>query len=148
MIMTATLNWVALISDLNRTRERRGMTWAAVAAAAGVPSATVWRLAKGETITAGALLGVLAWAGLTDLRRYVTAGTVQRPEVCVSLPGDAAPEYTTTLTMPAALRDAIDVRAAERAKLVWRNRPNRQETMRVMLAYALEQMPAGWGLAE
>ena len=147
--MTATLDWVKLLSDLDMVRRRRGMTWAAVSAAADVPSATVWRLAKGESVTAGALLGVMAWAGLADVRPYVRAGQVRRPEVSAPLPGDEDPAgWTTTLTMPRSLKSGIDTMAAARAQLTWSPKPNREGTMRAMLAYALEHMSPGWQVQE
>lgn len=39
---------------------------------------------------------------------------------------------------------AIDARAAARAKAEGKDKPNRSDEIRVMLAYAQEHMPARW----
>jgi hypothetical protein len=140
--MTGALDWAALYADLDRARGRRGMTWAAVADAAGVPGPTVWRLARGEIIQAGALLPVIAWAGL-NVRDYVRRGEATRPEPA-PLPSVRVPQLTITVTLDEAMTRAIDARAQRRAQQGFRRRMSRSAMMRLLLGYGLEHMPVAW----
>jgi len=147
--MNATLDWPALCADLDRARARRGMSWAAVSAAAGVPSATVWRLARGEVIAASVLLPLMAWAQLDDVRAYVRrGGPARRPLPASVWDKPRGPSLTITLTLDAALVTAIETRARVRAQLAWQERPSRSAIMRELLIYGLRYMPAGWQLSE
>ena len=70
--MTASLDWARIVADLDMVRFQRGLTWVQMADRAGVEDYSVWRLKREKgVISASALLPLLAWAGLTELGRYI-----------------------------------------------------------------------------